>query len=149
MRRIVMRGQKQDRVTSGIDLWVTVAPYALALLMVFLAAQLHAQTFTVLHTFTGAADGVNPYAGLSMDRAGSLYGTAAFDGNEGGSCRGTSGCGTVYKLARKNSGWLFYTLYQFSGPDGQNPESRVIIGPDGNLYGTTNVGGSAHAVSSQ
>ena len=35
-----------------------------------------AQTFTVLHNFTGGLDGANPYTGLTMDRAGNLYGTA-------------------------------------------------------------------------
>lgn len=35
-----------------------------------------AQTFTVIHTFTGQGqDGANPYAGLVMDKAGNLYGT--------------------------------------------------------------------------
>jgi uncharacterized repeat protein (TIGR03803 family) len=115
----------------------------LMLLLTAIAAQ--AQTFTILHSFTGGADGSQPLAGLSMDRAGSLYGTAAYDGNKSGSCSGTSGCGLVYRLVRKNSSWLFYTLYKFSGPDGQNPEARVIIGPDGSLYGTTVAGGTAHA----
>ena len=34
-----------------------------------------AQTFTVLHNFTGGADGGNPLAGLTMDQAGNLYGS--------------------------------------------------------------------------
>ena len=113
----------------------------LMLLLTAIAAP--AQTFTVLHTFTGGSDGDSPYAGLSMDRAGNLYGTAAFGGNGSGNCQ-EGGCGTVYRLVRKNSSWLFYTLYAFSGSDGQNPEARVIIGPDGNLYGTTTYGGTAN-----
>ena len=36
----------------------------------------HAQTLTVLHTFTGP-DGLTPYAGVTLDRAGNLYGGAA------------------------------------------------------------------------
>ena len=39
-----------------------------------------AQVFTTLHTFTGGGDGATPYAGLSMDRTGRLYGTASSGG---------------------------------------------------------------------
>lgn len=39
-----------------------------------LAAQ--AQTFTILHAFTGGQDGANPYAGVTLDSKGNLYGTA-------------------------------------------------------------------------
>lgn len=128
---------------DGIDDNKMVAACVVALLLLVLPGA-QAQTFTVLHSFTGGADGSQPLAGLSMDRAGNLYGTAAYGGNQSGDCRGFGGCGTVFKLVRKNSSWLFYTLYEFSGPDGQGPEARVIIGPDGNLYGTTTDGGSAH-----
>ncbi len=52
------------------------------------------------------------------------------------------GCGTVFKLAQKNSSWLFSQLYGFRGGlDGGNPYARVIVGPDGSLYGTTTYGG--------
>jgi uncharacterized repeat protein (TIGR03803 family) len=101
----------------------------------------HAQTFAVLHNFAGS-DGALPYAGLTMDRAGNLYGTAAFGGNTGGNC-GASGCGTVFELKREGSGWILNPLYAFSGPDGNSPQARVVFGPDGNLYGTTTYGGTA------
>jgi uncharacterized repeat protein (TIGR03803 family) len=52
------------------------------------------QTFTVLHTFTAGQDGAEPYAGLTMDRGGNLYGTAL-----GGGC----GFGTVFNLTHRNS----------------------------------------------
>lgn len=39
-----------------------------------------AQTITVLHNFTGGADGAFPYAGLTMDGAGNFYGTASAGG---------------------------------------------------------------------
>jgi uncharacterized repeat protein (TIGR03803 family) len=45
---------------------------------------------TVLHSFTGGADGANPVAGLVQDKNGHLYGVA-FDG-------GASGFGVVFKL---------------------------------------------------
>lgn len=120
---------------------------ALAMLgvMSMLATAGRAQTFTVLHNFSNGADGGEPSAGLSMDLAGNSYGTASTGGNTSGSCSHPNppGCGTVFKLSRKGSGWVFTTLYTFSGPDGRNPLARVIIGPDGSLYGTTSLGGDA------
>lgn len=92
-----------------------------------------AQTFTVLHEFTGGADGSSPSAGLTMDRAGNLYGTASLggDGNNG----------TVFKLSRAGSGWILTTLYNLQGgEDGSTPQARVVFGPDGTLYGTTTGG---------
>ncbi|MGA2372883.1 MAG: choice-of-anchor tandem repeat GloVer-containing protein [Candidatus Korobacteraceae bacterium] len=118
---------------------------ALAMLgvMTMLATAGQAQTFTVLHNFSNGPDGGQPAAGLSMDRAGNLYGTASTGGNSSGACAypNPPGCGTVFKLSRKGSGWVLTTLYTFSGPDGRNPQTRVIIGPDGTLYGTTTYGG--------
>jgi uncharacterized repeat protein (TIGR03803 family) len=106
-----------------------------------------AQTLTVLHNFSGGEDGANPYAGLTMDRAGNLYGTALHGGLQTLDCQTTNGCGTVFELARQGAGFIFRPLYQFQGfpspsGDGANPLGRVIIGPDGALYGTTEYGGS-------
>jgi uncharacterized repeat protein (TIGR03803 family) len=110
------------------------------LILLVTAIPVRAQTFTIIHNFTGGADGGFPYAGPTIDHAGNLYGTAASGGNSGSQCNNLT-CGTVFKLTRKNSSWLFTPLYAFSGPDGANPEARVIIGPDGSLYGTTVQGG--------
>ena len=113
----------------------------LTILFALLAALAPAQTFTVIHTFTGGADGGYPYAGLTVDQSGNLYGTA----NTGG--RGTCppqniGCGTVFKLLHSKSGWTFQRLYAFRGNnDGQGPYGPVTLSPDGNLYGTTVDGG--------
>jgi uncharacterized repeat protein (TIGR03803 family) len=51
---------------------------------------------TVLHNFTGGADGGLPASGLTMDSAGNLYGAA----DEGGDlkCNPPYGCGTVFKI---------------------------------------------------
>jgi hypothetical protein len=57
--------------TAALALGLT--SYALLFLMVVLATPLHAQTFSVLHTFAGGQDGKEPSAGLAMDRAGNLY----------------------------------------------------------------------------
>lgn len=91
-----------------------------------------AQTYNVLHTFRGP-DGAVPFAGLTMDRTGNLYGTTT----EGG-----SSYGTVFKLTREGSASILTKLYGFKGgSDGSTPYARVIIGPDGTLYGTTTAGG--------
>src|SRR5579871_210826 len=103
-----------------------------------IAAQ--AQTYTVLHTFTGP-DGYNPQAGVTLDAAGNLYGTT----NRGGSqnCAGGSGCGTVFKLTHHSDGWVLTTLHAFqAGNDGAFPEAAVVFGRDGTLYGTTDNGGT-------
>ncbi len=101
---------------------------------------MQAQTFTVLHNFTGGTDGSQPEAGLTMDGSGNFYGTAGAGGEVGG-CGGL-GCGTVYKLARRGSGWIFSPLYSFTGgSDGAFPVARVALGANGTLYGTTFAGG--------
>jgi uncharacterized repeat protein (TIGR03803 family) len=51
---------------------------------------------TVLHSFTGGADGAFPLTGLIVDRAGDIYGTAPFGGDL--SCQPPYGCGVVFKI---------------------------------------------------
>jgi uncharacterized repeat protein (TIGR03803 family) len=110
-----------------------------ALSVFALSAQ--AQTFTVLHTFTGGNDGALPSAGVTLDAAGNVYGTASAGGSPGGNC-GAQGCGTVFRLKRTGSAWVLNPLYTFTGGnDGSYPAARVIFGPDGSLYGTAELGG--------
>jgi len=110
---------------------------AALMLAALCGAMLHAQTFTVLHVFTGGGDGASPLSGLTPDRGGNLYGTT-YSG-------GTNSAGTVYKLARGGSGWLLSPLYEFSAGNGggANPDGGVVFGPDGSLYGTTTQGGGS------
>jgi uncharacterized repeat protein (TIGR03803 family) len=90
---------------------------------------------TVLHNFTGGADGAFPTGGLARDAAGNLYGTAS----EGGIAELYSGVGTVFKLTP--SGHLT-VLHKFSGsPDGASPQGALILDSSGNIYGTTSGGG--------
>ncbi len=93
-----------------------------------------AQTFTVIHTFTGP-DGSYPQTGLTIDAAGNLYGTTV-----GG---GATNNGTVFELSNQGSDWVLNTLYSFSWPGsgGSDPQGRVTIAPDGSLYGTAQYGG--------
>jgi uncharacterized repeat protein (TIGR03803 family) len=125
---------------SMVGISVHIRTVALALLATMMAGVLvaQAQTFTTLYSFKGQGDGGTPEGVLSMDRAGNLYGTASTGGNM--TC--SPACGTVFKLTHKGSGWVFSPIYAFNGPDGDTPQSGVVIGPDGNLYGTTMSGGT-------
>lgn len=134
--------QRLDQLSS-IDLWMAVAASAIAVLMIVAATEAQGQTFTVLHTFSGP-DGDSLEAGLTMDQAGNLYGTAYGGGNFSGVCQGV-GCGVVFKMTRHGSEWVLNPLYKFSGSDGSNPAARVLFGPDGSLYGTTVYGGASNA----
>ena len=113
------------------------------LLFITLAAQpAQAQTFTVIYNFTGGSDGLEPQAGLTIDKAGNLYGTAIVGGR--------GGYGTVFKLAHINSGWIFTPIYSFTGGnDGAQPRARLVFGPDGSLYGTTTQGGGGNGCGGQ
>jgi uncharacterized repeat protein (TIGR03803 family) len=132
------RPELYRRWTGEVDLWSAVVAYALALLMMVFATQLHAQTLTVLHSFSTVRDGYEPLAGLAIDAAGNLYGTTPF----GGDSNQCGGCGTVFRLLHKNSGWIYSTILSFNGADGAMPVAQLVFGPDGSLYGTATAGGS-------
>jgi len=91
---------------------------------------------TVLYTFPwpNYAYGAFPYVGVIGDSAGNLYGTTA-DGGE-------FDYGTVYELDSTSKETV---LYSFEGEsDGKFPSlgASLIRDPEGNLYGTTQLGGN-------
>jgi uncharacterized repeat protein (TIGR03803 family) len=93
---------------------------------------------TVLYNLRGGANGDGPGTGVVMDKAGNLYGTAIAGGDP--NCQ----CGVVYKLApAKNGKWVSTVLHRFTGFDGAQPAAQLILDSKGNLYGTTEVGGSS------
>ena len=110
------------------------APILLCALVMIATQATQAQTFQVIHNFTGGADGGAPWAGLTMDQSGDFYGTAGYLGQHGS--------GTIFKLSGGGSGWFLKPLYSFKGGgDGVNPFSAVIFDASGNLYGTAAYGG--------
>lgn len=117
-------------------------PLPFLFLLAFATAPLAAtaQTFSVLHAFTGGVDGATP-AGVILDPAGNLYGTAESGGT--GSCPSSPpGCGTIFELKKHNGSYTFNPLYSFQGGmDGVTPVQPPALGPDGTLYGTTFQGG--------
>jgi uncharacterized repeat protein (TIGR03803 family) len=105
--------------------------------MIF-SVNLDGSGYTDLYDFcpvAGCADGANPEAGLVADASGNLYGTTVYGG--------ASGYGVVYELVA-STGYTYTVLYSFAGsPDGANPFAPLVLGPDGDLYGTTAYGGTA------
>jgi uncharacterized repeat protein (TIGR03803 family) len=95
---------------------------------------------TVLHKFTVLANGASPVAPLTRDSAGNLYGVT----KEGGHTSGTFayGLGTIFKI---NPQGKFSILHQFaaSGAEGALPVGPLTLDSTGNLYGTTEQGGSS------
>jgi uncharacterized repeat protein (TIGR03803 family) len=97
---------------------------------------------SVLLLFHGP-NGMWPYAGLTFDAAGNLYGTTSHGGSGTGVCRRSNyGCGTVFKLTPNGDGsWTGSVLHTFNHR-GKWPYAGVILDPAGNLYGTTSGGGA-------
>ncbi len=92
---------------------------------------------TVLYSFGSVADdGECPMAALVQGSDGNLYGTTA-DG--GGSSACTGGCGTVFEVSPSSG--TETVLYAFADIYGQDPDG-LILGSNGNLYGTTTDGGT-------
>jgi uncharacterized repeat protein (TIGR03803 family) len=126
---------------NGLRVATIALTMAMGFVLTLVAQSAQAQTFTVLHSFTGGADGQDPEAGLAINGSGDLFGTAVSGGNTGGPYCGT-GCGTVFRLSHKGSVWVFTRLYAFQGGnDGWEPYAGVTFDSDGNLYGTTHIGG--------
>jgi uncharacterized repeat protein (TIGR03803 family) len=96
-----------------------------------------AGVFSVLHAFSGGADGTIPMSTLMRTKAGDLYGTTS---GGGGSLNCDNGCGTVFKLT---AGGAYSVLYAFhGGADGASPQGKLVSDNAGNLYGITSSGGS-------
>jgi uncharacterized repeat protein (TIGR03803 family) len=95
---------------------------------------------TTLHAF-GAPyqDGAFPMGPVALDGLGNIYGTTEYGGHY---CNSSSACGTVFKLTRTRSGYRERTIYEFRGrKDGELPTGSLVIGGDGTVYGTAQVGG--------
>jgi hypothetical protein len=91
---------------------------------------LAAQTFTVIHSFTGSPDGFGPAAGLTRGPDGGFLGTT-----ESG---GIFGEGTVFKINREGRVRLVYSFCQLAScADGAVPFGSVISDDSGTIYGTT------------
>ena len=99
--------------------------------------------YKVLHTFSALnangenADGATPGMALTRGPGDVIYGMASYGGQ--------NGSGTIFKITTSGQ---FTVLYSFSAlnasgnnPDGAYPLRALVVGNDGNLYGTTRLGG--------
>jgi uncharacterized repeat protein (TIGR03803 family) len=104
-------------------------------------------TEKVLHGFYSFPnDGFFPYAGVTLDHAGNVYGTTIQGGNSNSSCN-TASCGVVFELTPSaGDEWTETILYAFCSAegcsDGVGPVGNLIFDAAGNLYGTTGTGGT-------
>jgi uncharacterized repeat protein (TIGR03803 family) len=92
-----------------------------------------AQTETVLYSFTGGADGGLPN-GVIRDENGNLYGTTC--------CGGAYNSGTVFEVSPSGTETVLYSFT--GGADGGYPGAGLVRHWNGNLYGTTEMGGLCH-----
>jgi uncharacterized repeat protein (TIGR03803 family) len=91
-------------------------------------------SYTNLHRFAGGAnDGLTPRGALVQSSDGNFYGTAETGG--------ANGAGTVFRISPSGS---YTNLYSFGGDpsDGIHPIASLLLGSDGNFYGTANNGGT-------
>jgi uncharacterized repeat protein (TIGR03803 family) len=94
-----------------------------------------AATFQILHTFCSPGsclDGARPATPVTLDKAGTLYGTTSVGGN--------ANQGTIFKLSHPvGSPWVLDSLYSFCAipqcVDGLNPTGPLTIDAAGNLFG--------------
>jgi uncharacterized repeat protein (TIGR03803 family) len=94
---------------------------------------------SVVYNFAGSPDGVGPTAGLTAMN-GVLYGTTT-EGGAGAECNSPSGaCGTVFEVSPSGTEKVLYTFK--GGTDGAQPWGSLIA-VNGELYGTTESGGTA------
>ncbi len=90
---------------------------------------------TVLYTFD-QIHGSSPSGTLVEGTDGNFYGVTS-SGGTGSNCTAVGGCGTIFKITPQGS---LTSLHSFNATDGDIPES-LILGSDGNFYGTTEAGG--------
>ena len=95
-------------------------------------------TESVLYAFNGGSDGAIPYAGVTMDKSGNLYGTTYYGGST--ACHG-NGCGTVFNLAPDGTETVLHAFKRLN--KGRMPAASLLL-KSGILYGTATAGGTSN-----
>jgi len=99
--------------------------------------------FCTTQANNNCSDGSLPISQLTFDSSGNLYGTTSTGGTS------VANAGTVFELSHGVKRWTETVLYSFCSlgnddacPDGAEPLAGATFDKSGNLYGTTNRGGS-------
>ena len=92
-----------------------------------------AATTTLVHSFGSIADGTQPYTQMVQMPDGAIYGTTVHGG--------VLNQGTIFKITPGGQFQTVYSFGQYSG-DGDGPFGSLLLGPDGNIYGVTGIGGT-------
>jgi uncharacterized repeat protein (TIGR03803 family) len=104
-------------------------------------------TESILYTFTGGAkDGAHPYGDLVLSPTQDLVGSTFSGGSQLNVCFAESfpGCGTVFQLkppTTQGNPWTETILESFNGDDGGGPNGVLLVTSNGDIFGTTYVGG--------
>ncbi len=101
---------------------------------------------TILHSFGDQSvpnDGATPLSGLIQATDGNFYGTTSCGGSTIAADPFGLGYGCVYKITPSGSVTILHSFRDGGVPgDGYSPSSMLVQASDGNLYGTTSIGGS-------
>jgi uncharacterized repeat protein (TIGR03803 family) len=130
---------KPNRIPGKTSMLASAFLRAMAFAVLTGATLVTAQTEKIIYNFTGGTtDGSAPYAGVTADSSGALYGAL--------SQRGPLGNGVIYKLTPPSGSsgrWSESIIYSFTGgTDGSGPTSDLAIDASGALYGITSGGGA-------
>ena len=91
--------------------------------------------YSVLHTFN-SFDGSSPFADLTADASGNLYGTAELGGD-------SQNAGVAYRLDNSGDNTILHAFT--AGSDGGEPIAGFLLDGLGNMYGTATIGGKVTA----
>ena len=93
-------------------------------------------TETLLYAFAGGNDGGKPSSALIEGSDGNFYGTTTSAGAV------APPYGTVFKVTPAGTETVLHSFAGQSAGDGSDPSGSLLLGSDGNFYGTTQAGGS-------
>jgi len=88
---------------------------------------------------TNDVDGFAPFAPPVQGMDGNFYGMTTAGGNRSKCTYGDAGCGVIYKFTPSGK---FKVIWTFDQTNGGNPAGPLVLGTDGNFYGTTELGGT-------
>jgi uncharacterized repeat protein (TIGR03803 family) len=95
---------------------------------------------TPIGDFHGS-NGFHPYAGVTEDANGNLWGTA-YEGGSTYVSTASPGYGCVWEIAKNSTSIVVRPGFSFNNTNGAYPMAGVTVDSSGNLWGTTTEGGA-------